>query len=287
MSNEKLGLFLTLISAAAFGTMAIFAKFAYSLNLNIVTILIFRFSIASIVLWLYLYSKNILAPVAKETVFQLIITGIFGYSMVSLGYFTCVKLASASLAGILLYLHPSLVYIVLLFLNRESFAWNKMTALILSFIGLIFILKTTSDLFNIWGIIAGLMSAVAYTFYVVTGDKAMQKVPPLQGTAIIISSSAIFYLILGIFKQEIILPHTIYAYNLMFLIAIISTLIAIAFFWLGAEKIGPSKATIISTTEPLITVTLAYIFLGEKLSPVQSFGGILIILSIFILRSKK
>jgi len=284
LSKEKLGLILTLISATGFGAMPIFAKLAYQNNATTTTILVFRFNVAAIILWVYLYITKQLIPVSKNTILHLIVVGVVGYGIESIAYLTCVKLASASLAGILLYLHPILVYLTLILLKKDNFSWNKITALLFSFLGLILVLGSAFINTNIWGVLAGLMAAFAYTFYVVGGDKCMKIVPPLQGTAIVITCSALTYLIVAVFQNQRLIPYTLHAYLWLLLITLFSTVIAVGFFWLGVSMIGPTKATIICTTEPLITVFLAYIFLGEKLSIIQSFGCIFIILSIIILK---
>jgi len=284
MGKEKLGFLLTIISAAGFGSMGIFAKMAYSYDLNITTTLAFRFSLAAIILWLYLWLKKDYVPVKRETLWKLVIVGTAGYGLVSVFYFSCVKLASASLAGILLYLHPLLVYLVLIFLKRDSFALNKITALVISFIGLLFVLGSSLAITNILGILAGLGSAFAYTFYIVAGDKVIGEMKPLQGAAIVISSTAIAYLISGLFSGNIILPELPDAYLWLILIAVFSTAIAIGLFWIGVSLIGPTRASIVSTIEPLVTVILAVLFIGEKLTIFQSLGGFLIITGVVILK---
>jgi drug/metabolite transporter (DMT)-like permease len=285
MGNEKLGFIVTLISASSFGAMGIFAKIAYNYNLNTTTILTFRFVIAAIILWTYLWFKKEYTPIKRGKLYQLIIVGTIGYGLVSVLYFSCVKLASASLAGILLYLHPILVYLTLLFLKQDAFAWKKVLALIISFTGLIFVLGSSFKTTNLLGILAGLGSAFAYTFYIVAGTKVMKEIKPLQGTVIVITSTAATYLLLGLIKSQLILPKAAGAYLWMFLIAIISTVLAISLFWIGVSLIGPTNASIISTIEPLVTVILAFIFLKEKLTISQTLGGILIISGVVILKT--
>jgi len=287
MRKEKLGFLVTLISAAGFGSMAIFAKMAYSYDLNITTVLVFRFCIAAVILWLYIWLKKEYVPVGRKTLWKLVIVGTLGYGLVSVFYFNCVKLASASLAGILLYLHPLLVYLVLILLKRDFFVWNKTAALIVSFLGLLFVLGSSFGITNYLGILAGLGSAFAYTFYIVAGDKVIKEMKPIQGTAIVITSNAVAYLIFGLLSQNIILPTETTPYLLMTIIAVFSTVIAIGFFWIGVSLIGPTNASIVSTFEPFVTVFLAFVFIGEKLTTFQSFGGLLIISGVLILNSMK
>jgi len=56
-------------------------------------------------------------------------------------------------------------------------------------------------------------------------------------------------------------------------IALASTVVAILAFFAGLKRVGPAVASIVSTLEPVVTVALAWIVLGETLSPIQLLGG--------------
>ena len=58
-------------------------------------------------------------------------------------------------------------------------------------------------------------------------------------------------------------------------IGVISTFVAVQGFYAGARRIGAAQAALVSTIEPIYTVALAALLLGERLQPVQlalSFG---------------
>ena len=60
-------------------------------------------------------------------------------------------------------------------------------------------------------------------------------------------------------------------------LALLSTVAAITLYFAGLERIGPVRASTLSTIEPLCTVVLAAIILDESLAPVQIAGGVLIL----------
>jgi drug/metabolite transporter (DMT)-like permease len=67
-------------------------------------------------------------------------------------------------------------------------------------------------------------------------------------------------------------------------IAVVSTVLATLAFFAGLRRTGASTASILSTLEPVVTTTLAALTLGESLSPVQIFGGVLVLSSAGILQ---
>ena len=52
----------------------------------------------------------------------------------------------------------------------------------------------------------------------------------------------------------------------------VSTVGAIALFFAGLRRVGPSTASILSTLEPVVTVALAFVVFGESLG-LQLLGG--------------
>jgi drug/metabolite transporter (DMT)-like permease len=56
-------------------------------------------------------------------------------------------------------------------------------------------------------------------------------------------------------------------------IAIVCTVLAILFFSEGLERVGAVRASVLSTGEPVFTVALAAIILGEVVTPMRVLGG--------------
>jgi len=57
----------------------------------------------------------------------------------------------------------------------------------------------------------------------------------------------------------------------------------VAAFLAGLERIGPTNAAMLSTLEPVITVYLGAVWLGEKLRPITILGGGLILIAVLLL----
>ena len=69
--------------------------------------------------------------------------------------------------------------------------------------------------------------------------------------------------------------------------AIISTVLPLILMAEGIKRIGASPSSIIATSRPLITVTMAYLILDETFGPLQAIGGIMIVLGVFFVAKKK
>jgi drug/metabolite transporter (DMT)-like permease len=68
-------------------------------------------------------------------------------------------------------------------------------------------------------------------------------------------------------------------------LAVVSTVGAIALFFAGLRRVGPTAASILSTLEPVVTAGLAFVAVGESLGPAQLAGGALVLSAVFMLRA--
>jgi drug/metabolite transporter (DMT)-like permease len=69
--------------------------------------------------------------------------------------------------------------------------------------------------------------------------------------------------------------------------AILCTVIPLFCYQKGLSFLGASRASILSTIEPAITMVLAGFILGETLTSSQMLGGLLIICGILLLKLDK
>jgi drug/metabolite transporter (DMT)-like permease len=69
----------------------------------------------------------------------------------------------------------------------------------------------------------------------------------------------------------------------VFTIALVGTVVAIITFFAGLERIGPTNASVLSTFEPVTTVVLAAVFMGETVGPLRIAGGALILMAVVLL----
>jgi drug/metabolite transporter (DMT)-like permease len=69
-------------------------------------------------------------------------------------------------------------------------------------------------------------------------------------------------------------------------IGLACTVLPILAFFAGLKRVGPSRASILSTLEPVVTVALAWMALDEALSFAQLAGGALVLASAARLSSR-
>jgi drug/metabolite transporter (DMT)-like permease len=287
MDKQKLGIIITALSASGFGTMPILAKIAYSHGSNVITLLSIRFIIASALFLLAIKLLKLPWGVNYRQVVGLFIVGAIGYVLFSSLYFYGVSVIPASLASLLLYTYPTIVCIFAWLLGDEKMFFQKVIALIVSGIGLFFILGPSVENIALRGVVAVLGAAVTYGLYIVIMNRFLKNVHWLTSSTIVCISAAVIFSLGGAISGQIIytVPMTVVMSGLG--LALFSTVLGIGGLYVGIGMIGPSKVAIVSTIEPVVTVILAAIFFNEILLKEQFLGGTLILASILIIQLYK
>ncbi len=98
----------------------------------------------------------------------------------------------------------------------------------------------------------------------------------------VITSAASVYAALALLRG-VRLPATAAGWCAVVAIAVVCTVLAIAFFLAGLERVGAVRASIYSAVEPAFTVALATVVLGEKLTALRVAGGALILGAVLLL----
>lgn len=273
------GIILIAISAASFGTLAIFGRYAYEDGMDTFTVLFLRFGVSAAFMAVILLLRKEHLPRGRILA-QLIGMGALGYVGQSFLYMSAIKYASAGLVALLLYLYPMFVFILSIFVLHEKATTVKVTALALALIGSALTVDPNGGQFI--GALMAVTAALIYSIYIIVGTNVMKHVSPVQSSAVIFASAGAVFGMLA-FGGGAHFPASNAGWLAMLGIIVISTIIPVVTFLAGLERIGPTNAAMLSTLEPIVTVLLASWLFGEKLLPIVMFGGGMILTAVILL----
>ncbi len=275
---------MVLVSATAFGTLAIFAKLAYAQGLGTEQTLAIRFVIAAVGMWvLALVLRQSPLRFRRNRLLALLAVGAVIYTGQSLTFFTALRTLPASLCVLIVYIYPSLVVLAGRIFLRRPISIGVGVALMASFVGVALLVGGAR--FQVaWGLAFAVLSPMIYTAYILIGERVMGGVPAVGASAAIMSGTAIAFCALAGLEGQLRLPVTAIGWAVAVGIAVFPTMIAISFFMAGLPRVGASRAALLSTWEPVVTVLLAVLLLGDRFSIVQGAGGVLVILAVLVVQ---
>jgi len=273
------GILLIAISAASFGTLAIFGRFLYADGLDTFTMLFLRFGFAAVFMTIFLLFRKEKLPRGK-TLLLLIGMGGLGYVGQSFAYLSAIKYASAGLVALLLYLYPTFVFILSVMVLREKVTGLKIAALILALIGTALTVDPAGG--QVIGILLAIAAALIYSVYIIVGTEVMKHVSAVQSSLVIFASAgAVYGILMSVNGAHF--PATSTGWLGIVGIVFVATVIPVATFLAGLERIGPTNAAMLSTLEPVVTVFLAGLLFSERLGTITILGGCLILVAVILL----
>lgn len=279
-SNKIKGIFYIAIASIAFGIMPILAKLAYKGGANPINTLALRFTFASIILFIYIKTKKLSLRVSKEQIKLILFMGVIGYSMTSILLFIAYNYIDVGIAGMILHTYPLMVMILSIIIYKEKVKLKKFLYLMVTTIGVFIMLDIKVGSINTIGVVLVLLSALCYAIYVLgaSNDK-VKNIDSYVMTFYISIISAIVGSTTGIVTNSFNNPINFYGIISILLIAFISTVVALMAFLKGVKLIGPTNSAIFSALEPIVSLVLGVIILGESISFKIIIGSTIIILA--------
>lgn len=278
-TNRASGVLLVAVSAAAFGIMPIFAKLAYQTGASTYTLLFVRFACAAAVMFALVLARRLPLPSGRELAAYLLLGGA-GYVGQSLCYFTAINHAASGTVSLLFYTYPALVMTGSVLVLGERLTARKVLSLVLALGGAFLIVGGELSAEPL-GIVLAFSAAGIYTVYILTSSRVIKPGMQLQSSACIMLGAAIVFGVINCFTG-FSPPRGAGGWLAAAAIALFCTAVAVAAFFIGMARTGPTTTSLVSTLEPVVTVLASALILGERVTAVMLAGGALILVSLFV-----
>lgn len=284
--ERRAGFALALVSASGFASLAVFGKQAYDAGFDVPEVLAIRFTLATPVLMVIAFAMRRSLRLRPSTAVGVVAMGAVGYAVQSSLFFAALSRISASLTGLLLYLYPALVTVGAVVLGRHRATRLTVMGLALAVSGTVLIVGLPAGEVDVLGVVLGLMAAFWYAGYILVGEHVSGDVDPLVTSAYVSAGAALSFVVVGGgLLGRLDFDGVDWAAGAVPLIgiALLATAMAIAAFFAGMAVIGSTWASITSSWEPVCTVILSVLVLGDDLTVGILAGGTLVVIGAIVL----
>jgi drug/metabolite transporter (DMT)-like permease len=207
--------------------------------------------------------------------------------------FQAFLLTTIAVVLICFYTFPAIVTIAAVPLYGERIDGIRAGALVLSGIGLVLVvlapvLNSSQVVINPLGVLLAFGAAVCQAAFILIVGRGFDPLPPVRFTVIALSVTAVIGFGLALVAGEmagLAAPfNTPEAWIWILAGGIAGAAIPTTAFVTGIGIIGPSRAAIMMTIEPLVAIVIAALFLGEQPAPIQLVGGAAVLVAAAILQ---
>ena len=281
--RRLLGVGLALTSAASFGVMPVLTKVVYDDGAEPIGVLTVRFALAAGVLLALARARRERLPRGR-TLGVLLALGGVGYVGMSLCYFFALERISAGLTSLLLYFYPALVVVLGALLLRDRPRPLALAAVGVATLGTVLTIGPVEGGQTL-GIVLGLGSALVYATYILVGSRVHGVGPFAMSATVLLAGAVVLSTLAAITRPQ--LPSAPGAWLALAGVALVGGVVAVTTFFAALALLGPSDTAVISTVEPVVSIGVAALVLGERLGPVQVLGGLVVVGAVGVLARLK
>jgi len=281
------GLLLALLSALGFGTLAIFGRLSAIVGLDLSSLLAFRFGLATPMVWLPLVARGNVTLLRGRDLGLAVVLGAGGYATMSFLFLSGVNRIGAGLGAIVLYVYPALVVLLAATVLDERITRVTVFAVSLAIGGVGLVVTGQPATVDVGGILTVLLAATVYAGYITLSGTVLDRVSPTVLTAHVVPAASLTFLLQGLLTGSMQVPATPPQWGVALGIAVFATAIPILTFFGAVTHIGASRTSIVSTLEPVFTVVLGALLLGESLSPIAAVGGAAVLGGVFLVQYER
>jgi drug/metabolite transporter (DMT)-like permease len=220
------------------------------------------------------------------------VLGTLGVAVSNYFYYVAIQRTNVATAIIVQYTASVWVLFYVVARGQQKLSLQKIVAVALAVTGIalvIGIVGTKSGAgqalrLDSYGLIAALLASFSFAFYNVGGHRILARYDRWRVLVWTLTAAAAFWLVVNP-PWKIVAAHYAPAQWLfLFVFSMISVLGAFSLYFLGLQHLEPTRAIIASCLEPVFSILLAALFLGEVLRPVQTTGIVFVLAAIVIVQ---
>ena len=274
-----MGIFYILISGAAFGLLPWFARIAYDHGAEPFGMLLGRFAIATVIMLVIRVTRQRHEPrPSRKIEGQLFLLGAFGYAPQASFFFFGVDRIDISLATVIFYSYPVFVVLASWLVFQHKPTRNTVLCLAVAVAGTA--LTAGQVKAGSWiGVALMLAAAVWYSGYILISSKVVHHAGAfISLTYVMVGAFTAHALIFVITRPSLPVDST--GWIAIACAAVISTILAMGFFFAGVARIGPGDAAVLSTIEPVVSIVIGVTLLNEDLTAPRAIGALLVLVGV-------
>jgi drug/metabolite transporter (DMT)-like permease len=281
MRERTLGGLLVFGSAVGFGTIGIFGELAVLVGLPLRTMLPARFAIATVVVAAIALRWDWDLPRTRRQWAAVLALGVV-YTAMTVLYFSSLRYLTAGLATVVLYTYPVFVVAVATATLDESLTVRKLLALTLALVGVAVVVGADTAAAAPAGVALAVGAAVCYACYTAGSRGVVAGVGPQGLTLGVLVGTTLSMAGYGTLAGGLALPTGADEWGIVLGLAFLSTVVPHLLFYEGVSRLEAGRVGVVSTAEPVVTVVLGVVLLGEPLTVAVVAGGALVLTGVVL-----
>jgi drug/metabolite transporter, DME family len=225
--------------------------------------------------------------VSRADFLRILALGVFGVAASNYLYYLAIQRTNVATAIILQYTAPVLVLLYMVARGLQKATLQRIAAVGLAVVGsalAIGVVGAGGFRLDPVGVMAALVAAVSFAFYNVAGHQILKRHDRWIVLMYTTFSAAAFWLVVNPPWKLVAAHYSGLQWGFLAVFALVSVLGPFSFYFAGLQHLEPTRAIVASCLEPVFSIVLAALLLGEALRPVQTLGIVIVLAGIVIVQ---
>ena len=213
--------------------------------------------------------------------------GILGVAASNYLYYLSIQKTNVATAIVLQYTAPVLVLLYMVVRGLQRATPQRVAAVGLAVVGsalAIGIVGAGGFRLDPIGVMAALLAAVSFAFYNIAGHRLLARYDRWIVLLYTTFSAAAFWMFVNPPWKVVAAHYSGIQWAFLAVFAVVSMLAPFSLYFAGLQYLEPTRAIVVSCLEPVFSIVLAALLLGEALRPVQALGIVLVLAAIVIVQ---
>ncbi|HET6609534.1 MAG TPA: DMT family transporter [Rhodopila sp.] len=264
--------------ALSFSCVDILTKVVYGAGMDVLTLLTLRGSIAVAILWTWLR----LAPPAawhpsRQRAIALVLGVLLAISTFEL--MEAIALLPVSIAILAYFVYPLFTGIFGAALGVDRLGWRALLTAFAAFSGLALMLGAHFTDLSMLGIVSAFVAAICRVASLILTRAFLNGTDARVTTWYSMVPSTLIFVLASLYVGAWSLPETGAGWGAFVGISVCSTLSTLLVY-ISTNRIGPFSTALVMNLEPMATTLASVLLLNEVLSPLQTIGAGVMIVSL-------
>ena len=134
------------------------------------------------------------------------------------------------------------------------------------------------------GVSAALLAAFSFAFYNIGGHSVLARYDRWKVLLWVLASAATFWMFVNPPWKIVAAHYRREQWGFMLIFSLVSVLGPFSCYFSGLQHLEPTRAVVSSCLEPVFSIVIAAIALGELLRPVQTLGIVVVLVAIVLIQ---
>ena len=218
---------------------------------------------------------------------RMFVLGILGVAASNYLYYLAIQRTNVATAIILQYTAPILVLLYTVARGLQKPTMQRVGAVALAVTGIALVIGIFGSggfRLDAIGVLAALGAAFSFAFYNVGGHSILARYDRWTVLLYVILSASLFWMVVNPPWKIAAAHYSAGQWLFLLVFSLISVLAPFALYFAGLQHLEPTRAIVVSCLEPVFSIVIAALTLGEVMKPLQAVGIALVLVAIVVVQ---